>query len=120
MAETFKNKDTDFSPPQQQRSCFTLERITEATRALLAEKNFDAVTMTEIADKAGISVGNLYNRFRGKDALLNHVLDQLQLSQIAAAEEMFAPEKWQGVRLGERIEQLVQGTAIQSISISEG
>ena len=109
MAETLRNADTDFSPPQQQRSCDTLDRIEKATRSLLSEKTFEAVTMDEIAQRAGISVGNLYNRFRNKDALLNHTLDQLQLEQFDLAEVLFAPEKWQGLCLAERLSHLVSG-----------
>lgn len=46
------------------------ERILEATRELLAERGYAAVTVRELAGRCGVSVPTLYNRFGGKDELI--------------------------------------------------
>ena len=62
-------------PPRQRRSHDTLARFVGATRRLLDEKPFDKITVNEIVQEAGSSVGAFYARFRDKDALLEHLRD---------------------------------------------
>ena len=45
-------------------------RILEAARELLAERGYAAVTVRELAERCGVSVPTLYNRFESKDALI--------------------------------------------------
>lgn len=59
-----------FIAPQQARSREALERILNATEALLNERHFDDLSIQEISQVAQISVGNFYARFRTKKALL--------------------------------------------------
>ena len=56
--------------PVQQRSRETAERITAAALSLLERKSFAELKVTEIARKAGVSVGGFYARFPSKEALL--------------------------------------------------
>ena len=60
--------------PRQARSEQTLKRILAACDALLAERTFEQISMQDIAREAGVSVGNLYNRFSDKEGLVNHVI----------------------------------------------
>jgi len=46
------------------------ERIVTAARAVFAERGFAAATIGDIAARAGVSTGNVYRYFDGKDALL--------------------------------------------------
>ena len=66
-----------FSKPKQKRSQETLDKITASCDALLAESTFEEISMQAIADHAGISVGNLYNRFSNKEALIGHLIERL-------------------------------------------
>ncbi|MDH4248846.1 MAG: TetR/AcrR family transcriptional regulator, partial [Deltaproteobacteria bacterium] len=50
--------------PQQMRAQHTQERILAATETLLAERDFGAVSVTQIAKAAKSSVGAFYARFR--------------------------------------------------------
>src|SRR4026208_1757119 len=59
-------------PPQQARSPQTAERITAAALELLEKKSFAEMSVTEIARRAGVSVGGFYARFPSKDALLRY------------------------------------------------
>ena len=48
----------------------TRERILEASRQLFAENGFEAATTRDIAEKAQIGVGTLFNYFRTKEAIV--------------------------------------------------
>lgn len=64
--------------PRQARSERTLEKILAACERLLAERSFEQISMQDIAREAGVSVGNLYNRFSDKSGLVDHVLGSHQ------------------------------------------
>ncbi|MDX1382511.1 MAG: helix-turn-helix domain-containing protein [Thermoanaerobaculia bacterium] len=51
------------------------ERIEAAAAAVFASRGFVAASMSEIADRAGISAGNIYRYFDGKEALFDAVID---------------------------------------------
>lgn len=57
-------------PPQQARSRASLERILDATEALVESRPLGAITVASIAGRAGVSIGNFYKRFRSKEAVL--------------------------------------------------
>lgn len=71
-------------PAQQERSRRSEELLVRAARALLRQKDFDRVTIGEIAREAGLSVGGFYARFRDKDVLLD-VLEADLLAEMRAA-----------------------------------
>ena len=56
--------------PNQHRSRERVERILAAAAALIAEKGSDAMRMGEVAAKAGVSVGSLYQYFPDKAAII--------------------------------------------------
>ena len=64
--------------PKQKRSQETLDKITASCDALLANATFEEISMQAIANHAGISVGNLYNRFSNKEALIGHLVERMQ------------------------------------------
>lgn len=49
------------------------DTIFEAVIELLGEKGFDAVTMLNVAEKAGMATGTLYNYFKSKEQILSYV-----------------------------------------------
>ena len=57
-------------PPVQRRSRETLERILQAGVDLLIEGGWTAVTVSEVARRAKVSIGTLYGRFDSRDALI--------------------------------------------------
>lgn len=60
--------------PQQERSRALFQSILEATNQLL-EKTADAgLTTRKIAERAGVSVGSLYQYFRNTDSILGEAL----------------------------------------------
>lgn len=56
--------------PIQQRSRERVERMLAAASALIAEQGSDAMRMGEVAEKAGVSIGSLYQFFPDKRAIV--------------------------------------------------
>ncbi len=78
--------------PQQRRSRVTIDTIFEATIQVLLAGGLDKVTTIQIADRAGVSIGSLYQYFPNKSALLaavvkRHVGEVVDLT-IAACESV--------------------------------
>lgn len=63
-------RSTKIRQPVQKRSQAALARIFESANALISARPFDQVSVSEIAEKAGVSVGSVYQRFKTKDDLL--------------------------------------------------
>src|SRR5438105_13247665 len=63
-------------PAKQARSRLTLHRLLSSAEALLEHGGLDAATVPAIAETAGVSVGVVYRRFPGKDALLRAVYER--------------------------------------------
>lgn len=55
--------------PQRQRGHERVASLLQASAACFVEKGYDATTMTEIATRAGASIGSLYQFFPTKEAL---------------------------------------------------
>lgn len=69
-------KPTRISPPLQERSARTLERIVEATEELLRTKSLEQVTIREIVQRAKCPISSFYARFKSKDDLLPHLYER--------------------------------------------
>lgn len=70
--------------PKQARSGETLEVIVEAAAHILLEYGYAKATTNRIAERAGVSVGSLYQYFDSKDAVFVAVM-QNYISQLAKA-----------------------------------
>ena len=62
-----------YKPPMQRRSQESLERILDAAETLIRERGFESMTIAEVVERSGSSVGSLYGRFRNKLGLLQAV-----------------------------------------------
>ncbi len=56
---------------RQKRSQVTYDALIETAFGLLEDKEFDEISIAELAQKAGYSVGAFYARFRSKDELFD-------------------------------------------------
>lgn len=70
--------------PSQQRSEHTVNAIFEATIQVLLALGPEKLTTTKVADRAGVSVGTLYQYFGNKQSLLSAVLEK-HLNEINTA-----------------------------------
>jgi AcrR family transcriptional regulator len=76
-------------PATQARSRQTREKLVLALERLLRERDFDSITIAELAAEAGLSVGAVYRRFDNKDAFIP-VIFELYLKRME--ERMATPE----------------------------
>ena len=61
---------------QQAKSEASVEKALDAALQLFSEQGFRASTMREIAEVAGISMGNLYHHFPNKEALFERLFER--------------------------------------------
>jgi AcrR family transcriptional regulator len=73
------------SPPLQKRSRDKRTRLKAAGLALFGEKGYEAASIGEIAQRAGLAVGTFYQHFRSKRQLLLALMDELleKLSELS-------------------------------------
>jgi AcrR family transcriptional regulator len=90
--------------PRQQRSHVLLAALIDATRGLLDEKDFERISIGDIAKRAGVSVGVLYTRFPTKDHLLVHLASTFADETRAQMERTFADERIADLTLAELAE----------------
>jgi AcrR family transcriptional regulator len=57
-------------PPQQQRALDRIDAILAATQAVVAEGGYDALTMVNIAARAGVTHTSIYHYFTSVEAIL--------------------------------------------------
>ncbi|MFC5570668.1 TetR/AcrR family transcriptional regulator [Lysobacter yangpyeongensis] len=60
----------------QQRSRATVDALVEATARILVREGFEKASTNRIAEKAGVSIGSLYQYFPCKEALVAAVIDR--------------------------------------------
>jgi AcrR family transcriptional regulator len=60
----------------QDRSRATVDALVEATARILVKEGFDKASTNRIAEKAGVSVGSLYQYFPSKEALVAAVIER--------------------------------------------
>ena len=79
--------DTTVSPrklPRQARSQATVDALLDATAQVLVERGYARTTTNAVAERAGVSVGSLYQYFPNKDALIT-ALQQRHVRQMNEA-----------------------------------
>lgn len=62
--------------PQRARGKLRVAALLDAAAALFAERGYEATTMTEIAARAGASIGSLYQFFPSKEALAETLFER--------------------------------------------
>ncbi|MFE2373718.1 TetR/AcrR family transcriptional regulator [Streptomyces sp. NPDC059398] len=82
-----------YREPRQARSAATLARVLRAAEELVSSVGLEDVTITGVAERAGVSVGSIYRRFDGKEQLIaaltermlerreEHLAEQLRLAE---------------------------------------
>jgi AcrR family transcriptional regulator len=69
-------------PAVQARSMQTRDRLLGALDHLLRERPFEAITISEIAGRAGVSPASIYQRFNNRDAAIA-ILIELYMRRVA-------------------------------------
>jgi AcrR family transcriptional regulator len=62
--------------PSQGRSRFTVQQIVEAAARVFEEQGYAGATTNRIAERAGVSIGSLYQYFPNKESILAVLLEE--------------------------------------------
>ena len=81
--------ESGIRPPQQRRSRESLERVLKAGERVLADNGYEGFTIGEVSRRAKVSVGSVYGRFDGKDALIR-AIHRRMMERLTGREEEFA------------------------------
>lgn len=76
--------------PSQRRSRERVERILGAARELIAAQGSDAMRMGEVAERAGVSIGSLYQYFPDKAAIIRTLAERYNAEGRACIEAELA------------------------------
>lgn len=103
-----RSKEPSAPQPQQARSRHSLAAIVRATKAVLAEKGHEGLTIPEVVARAECSVGCLYGRFENKEALLSYVSQQFFAEAEAGWQQFLDPTRWEGASALQIIQEMVR------------
>jgi AcrR family transcriptional regulator len=78
--------------PRQARSRERVERILDAAAVVFADAGFEPATTEEIARRAGVSIGSLYQFFPNKLALFEALAERTMERSQAAFDAVLSPE----------------------------
>jgi AcrR family transcriptional regulator len=92
--------------PVQARAAITVEAISEATIQVLLSHGAERLTTTRVAERAGVSVGTLYQYYPNKLSLLFAVLED-HLGKVTAAVEA-ACKRARRKRLSRMVKEVVE------------
>jgi AcrR family transcriptional regulator len=92
--------------PVQTRAAITVEAISEATIQVLLSHGPERLTTTRVAERAGVSVGTLYQYYPNKQSLLFALLEQ-HLEKVSVAVEL-ACKRARGKPLAEMVRDVVE------------
>ncbi len=84
--------------PRQIRAELTRQRILTAAAHVFAEHGYAAGTTNRIAERAGVSIGSLYQYFPGKDAILVALVDEHLARETPSLDEIAAMPLADGIR----------------------
>ncbi len=72
--------------PRQARAQVTRDAIIEAAAHILSKDGLEGYNTNAVAERAGVSIGSLYQYFPNKDALMVALIDRQQAQQLARVE----------------------------------
>ncbi len=61
-------------PTRQRRSQETTVALLEAAAVMLRERSLDELSIEDLCDRVGVTIGAFYGRFEGKDAFFNALM----------------------------------------------
>ncbi|HWA50285.1 MAG TPA: TetR/AcrR family transcriptional regulator [Dongiaceae bacterium] len=91
VPEAFDGASAPGRAPTQQRSRERVERLLAVAASLIAAHGSDALRMSDVADKAGVSIGSLYQYFPDKGAIIRTLAERYNAQSRACIAEALAP-----------------------------
>ena len=80
--------------PAQPRSSRTVGDILEAAAHILEQQGFEGYTTNSIAERAGVSIGSLYQYYPGKDAITIALIEQQSAVLLDAVVKAARMDDW--------------------------
>ncbi|MEW2166506.1 TetR/AcrR family transcriptional regulator [Streptomyces sp. NPDC007084] len=71
------DRPAPYREPRQARSAATLARVLQAAEDLASSVGIEDMTITGVAERAGVSVGTIYRRFEDKEQLVNALTERM-------------------------------------------
>ncbi|MFG3133230.1 TetR/AcrR family transcriptional regulator [Streptomyces tendae] len=71
------DRSVRYREPRQARSAATLARVLRAAEELASSIGLEEMTMTGVAECAGVSVGTIYRRFEDKEQLITALAERM-------------------------------------------
>lgn len=94
--------------PRQARSRETMSHILDAAAQILETKTFEELTVAQVVQRAGTSVGAFYGRFKDKDGLL-HALDERFFDEFErGVQDLLSQPSWRDAPLTQIIRDLTR------------
>ncbi|MDF3833584.1 helix-turn-helix domain containing protein [Cupriavidus basilensis] len=84
-------------PPRQRRARETEQALLDAGRELLAQRDFSAVSVAQIASACEVSVGAFYGRFRDKQAFFESLRALVMQETGESVARYLRKERWEEV-----------------------
>ena len=94
--------------PKQERARIMVEAALEATQLLLAEIGYEATNTTRIAERAGMSIGSLYQYFSNRDEIIAELQRRHHEQTSIILEEAFLEAE--DMQLEDAVRRLVRAT----------
>lgn len=94
------------SPPLQERSRASFERVLEAGTNVLEDRGYEGFTLSEVSRRSGVSIGSIYARVKSKDDLFLVIQDRFMSG--AQPELVFGnPGRWARLSAEELVREVV-------------
>lgn len=71
------DRPAPYKEPQQARSAATLARVLRAAEEIASSAGLEEMTISGVAERAGVSVGTIYRRFEDKEQLINALTERM-------------------------------------------
>jgi AcrR family transcriptional regulator len=86
-----RNRSAPRKRPLQERSKATVETILEAAAHVLVTSGYEGTTTKAVAERAGVSIGSLYQYFPSKEALVAMLLERVHQRALAVLADKLVP-----------------------------
>lgn len=86
-----RNRSAPRKRPSQERAKATVETILEAAAHVLVSSGYEGTTTKAVAERAGVSIGSLYQYFPSKEALVAMLLERFHQRALQVLAEKLVP-----------------------------
>lgn len=98
---------------QQDRSKQTQAALLDAVETALEVSTVEALSVSDIARQAGVSVGSVYFHFNNKQALIHAMVDRFVEEWIATTDDATSAERWADASLLDVLRGFVEYSLLQ-------